>query len=394
MARPQSRYDPDAGEGGRSNNRWDRFQNSDNVNVNLYNNTDGDDSDDDGDGIDEEKYISKPISSHTMVKDNWSKVGQGQPPVTRVAIDTMSTSVSEVVVQSSIDKSPLPQQQQQSSFSTTWTVTKTYQAPDVLYTMTATPVFTGKAVPTVYNGDIEASFDLKDAESKKVILYAAAGVVPVIVMSILGVFLFFYLRKRKRQREIVTTQQKLDEMKSRGQPLTTAPYDIPPPSRPSSSSPEYSVTPPAIQAHYLPPGNLPPMAGPTTLQPVILGPIAPNSNGAYFTGIDTSDVVSVNDRTGLGDPFADSNSLSEEPPPPYRPRSLPPISRDSSLRMPAAYHSRTNLISQELSPFADPRDDDAVSVISGTALNRQNDAMSAVSDLSYQEDPIVSRRAV
>jgi hypothetical protein len=50
--------------------------------------------------------------------------------------------------------------------------------------------------------------------------------------------------------------------------------------------------------------------------------------------------------------------------------------------------SRTQLI--ERSPFDDPEDDE-VSDISGPTLGRETDAMSDVSELSYQIDPVVGR---
>lgn len=223
----------------------------------------------------------------------------------------------------------------------------------------------------------------KNKESNHTAVYAAAGIVPV-VLIIIGAVAFFYIRKRRRQaKNIATTQERVREMKMRNQP-SVRPFMAPAP-----IEPQYTA----------PPNDPPPPASPTTPQPVILGPISSGSNGAYFTGIDTSDSVSVNSRTGLGDPFADGNSLQEEPPPPYRPTSLPPLSRDTSLRVPnAATSSQTHLIDANgqpiRSPFADPEDDDVVSEISGPTTRRNPDAMSDVSDMSYQADPIVTRPSV
>jgi hypothetical protein len=100
-------------------------------------------------------------------------------------------------------------------------------------------------------------------------------------------------------------------------------------------------------------------------------------------------------RPAPPDPFSDNHSLTE-PPPPYRPRSAAPpsfmtsSSRHSSIRTSAAPHatSQTHLI--ERSPFADPIDDD-ISELSGPTTGRNEDRMSAVSDLSYQNDPVASR---
>ncbi|PSN75016.1 hypothetical protein BS50DRAFT_581762 [Corynespora cassiicola Philippines] len=233
--------------------------------------------------------------------------------------------------------------------------------------------------------------------TSKAPLYAVAGIVPV-VLIIVGLFAFFCLRKRKQKRmQIAAAQAKVSEMKMSNQQRHTVHAYVAPP-------------PPPPEPQYTAPPRHPPPPSPTTPQPVILGPITGGgSNGAYFTGIDTSDVVSMNDaandRTGLGDPFADSNSLQEEPPPPYRPRSIAPLSRDTSLRVPAA-SSQTNLIGSQQqqqqqhqagrSPFDDPEDDDddAVSQLSGPTLRRNQDAISTVSDMSYQEDPVVARRNV
>ncbi|KAF2265159.1 hypothetical protein CC78DRAFT_207433 [Lojkania enalia] len=215
-------------------------------------------------------------------------------------------------------------------------------------------------------------------------LHVAAGVVPVVVLAILGLVLFFYLRKRKRQSQKSASTSA--EMKERNhlsvQPLYAASPPQPTPySAPSSNSPP---PPPSLGA--------PP--------PVILGPIVPDSSGAYLTGIDTSDVVSMNDRTGLGNPFADPEVPEEEPPPPYRPRSVAALSRDTSLRVPpvaAASQEQTNMMERRepatRSPFDDP-DDDTVSDMSGPTGQRNENEMSTVSDISYQEGLLTSRRLV
>jgi hypothetical protein len=216
------------------------------------------------------------------------------------------------------------------------------------------------------------------------VMPAVAGVAVVAMLVIIGVFVFFCLRKRKRRSQAVAQQAKAQEMKARGQHSMLANVGA------SSTFPQYAAPP----IH-------PPPAGLTTPPPVILGPIVPGSNGAYYTGIDTSDVVSLNDRTvvdrtGLGNPFADGDSLNEEPPPPYRPRSLAPMSRDTSFRVapPSFTTSQTHLIGgQERSPFADPEDDDAISDISGPT-RRDHDRMSVVSDMSYQHEPVVVRPTV
>jgi hypothetical protein len=203
----------------------------------------------------------------------------------------------------------------------------------------------------------------------------AAVLLPVIFMAILGVILFFYLRRRRRQK----AQAQVQEMKTQG----------------SGNYP---------RPHHVVPPVLPPLAGsPVVPQPVILGPIVPGSNGAYYTGIDTSDVVSMHDTTGTGNPFVDQSDPHDEPPPPYRPRSIAAtISRNASLRQaPPAALSETNLMAAHgqipRSPFADPHDD-AISEFSEPTRRRfgrrNEDELSIVSDLSYQQEPVIVRPAV
>jgi hypothetical protein len=216
-------------------------------------------------------------------------------------------------------------------------------------------------------------------------IYAAAGIVPVVVV-IVGFFVFFCLRRRRRQKQAVNAHGHIEEMKMQPKPVML-PYIAPP-------SP-----PPAVLPHYSPSSSHPSTA--SSLQPVILGPIPSGTNGAYLTGMDTSDVVSMTSASNISrmgtvvdrDPFADGRSL-EEAPPPYRPSSLPPVSlastsRNSSVRIAAPHTtSRTQLI--ERSPFDDPEDDE-ISELSETTPGGHTDAMSDVSNLSYQIDPVVGR---
>lgn len=141
--------------------------------------------------------------------------------------------------------------------------------------------------------------------------------------------------------------------------------------------------------------------------------------------------VSSNTLRPIEDPFGDNSSLNE-PPPPYRPCSLPPPSftterasgrwsgggppsfTTNSLRSagPPSFSSGSSLIERERereggggawmgsrahlierSPFDDPDDgdgDDGVSELSGPTHGRvgdgSGDAMSAVSNLSYQRE--------
>lgn len=211
-------------------------------------------------------------------------------------------------------------------------------------------------------------------------------VAPLAVLAIIGALVFFCLRKRRRQQQSFPRAQD-QEMRERSP--SAQPYMAPPPLSSAAPLPQ-----------PLSPANISP-ATPTAPEPVILGPITSSSNN-YFTGIDTSDVMSVrsNERTGLGNPFADDQGLDDEPPPPYYPSSVPSLSRGSSVRIdapPRSISSQTELISDRptpvRSPFEDPSED-AVSEISVHDARREGDALSVVSDLSYQHDPIVRRPAL
>lgn len=205
------------------------------------------------------------------------------------------------------------------------------------------------------------------------------AVVPTVVLAIIGALVFFCLRKRKKQLSRAQDQ----EMKER-RPIAQ-PYVAPPALSPAASLPQ-PLSQPSFSS-----------AAPTAPAPVILGPITASNN--YFTGIDTSDIMSVrsDERTGLGNPFADDHNLDDEPPPPYYPASVPPLSRESSVRIespPRSVSSQTELIDARptpvRSPFEDPGDD-AVSEISTHDARRDGDAMSAVSDLSYQDESVARR---
>jgi hypothetical protein len=222
-------------------------------------------------------------------------------------------------------------------------------------------------------------------------MYAGATITSFVVLAAIGGFVYFYMRKRKRQQAAtIAAQLKIQELKM----------------HPSSTAQSYMAPPPAVSLQYgASHHHRSSLANPVTPHPIILGPIPSGSNGAYFTGIDTSDVISMTSATHLRPPnqFADNDSLTE-PPPPYRPRSTAPpsltnTSRHSSFRVTAVppTTSQTHLI--ERSPFEDSfddddHDDDAISDLSGPTAGHGEDAMSAVSDLSYQQDPVVNRSSL
>jgi len=242
--------------------------------------------------------------------------------------------------------------------------------------------------PTPTDGGPPGLQSKADDGPNRTTMYAAAGITPVVVV-IVGFVVFFFLRKRRRQRQATHEQEHIEEMKMHQKPAAM-PYIAPitPPSPPPAAYSQYSPSTPS--SHH------PPTA--SSSQPIILGPIPSGNNGAYLTGMDTSDLISMTSAGGVSrqgtivdrDPFADGRSL-EEAPPPYRPSSLPPASvastsRNSSLRVAAP----PNIPQLVENPFGDPEDDD-VSVMSGPTLRGASDAMSDVSELSYQLDPVVGR---
>lgn len=259
-------------------------------------------------------------------------------------------------------------------------------------TISATPTRSAgdvySPIPTSTNSGLPGLQSKADDGPNRTPLYAAAGITPVVVV-IVGFVVFFFLRKRTRQRQAVNEQEHIEEMKMH-QKLTAMPYIAPitPPSPPPAAYSQYSPS--------TPPSHHPPTA--SSSQPIILGPIPSGNNGAYLTGMDTSDLISMTSAGGVSrqgtivdrDPFADGRSL-EEAPPPYRPSSLPPVSvastsRNSSLRVAAP----PNILQLVENPFGDPEDDE-ISVMSGPTLRGASDAMSDVSELSYQLDPVVGR---
>ncbi|KAF1947415.1 hypothetical protein EJ02DRAFT_89174 [Clathrospora elynae] len=255
--------------------------------------------------------------------------------------------------------------------------------------ITPTPVASNEESPTFTPtnalGGERPTWPLGQQQANKTPMYAAAAIIPIIVLAIIGGVAIVCLRRRRRRGvETTASQTSAQEMKLQPQPQTRMrPYMAPPP--PAIS----------ISQQYTPsPSQLPPTSTPSQFQPVILGPISSGSNGAYLTGIDTSDMVSMtSNNLRPVDPFSDNNSLSE-PPPPYRPHSVAPpsftsTSRQSSVRA-SARPATSQIQLMQRSPFDDP-DDDTVSEPSGPTLRRNDDAVSAVSDLSYQNDALVER---
>ncbi|KAG9187233.1 hypothetical protein G6011_05104 [Alternaria panax] len=264
-------------------------------------------------------------------------------------------------------------------------------------TSTSTSKLSPKSSQSLTNphGERPSGWDFERKHANKAPMYAAAVVIPIVVLAIIAGVTLVCLRKRKRRKaeeavaavavaaaaaaaQNVPQEMKMQPPKLNMHPqLNAQPYMAPPPGSPP---------PPTISVSRNPPNHLlPPTSTSSAFQPIILGPIGTDSsNGAYLTGIDTSDMVSITSNTlrPVDNPFSDNNSLTE-PPPPYRPYSASPPSfttnsRHSSLR---AGDSQIRLI--EGDPFDDP-DDDSVSDLSEPTYGRDRDGISVVSDLSYQ----------
>lgn len=222
-------------------------------------------------------------------------------------------------------------------------------------------------------------------------LILAAVIIPLLVITLLAITVFIVLRRRKQRRDAENASPS-EEMKLR---LSD---DFPPPGPPPGEPPVPSrePTPPQAPPRAVTPATPPP--------PVIVSAMNPASNSSYFTGIDTSEALSVRTNSVRSGPrqagFMLDGEFHEEPPPPYRPRSVPPISRDSSMRTNnRADCASTYLMADEsrpVNPFADPSDDDNDSIVSGVGPyhRRTDDHLSVVSDISYQNEPTAVRQAV
>lgn len=222
-------------------------------------------------------------------------------------------------------------------------------------------------------------------------IIAMSIVIPTIIIA-LSLCAFYFLcirRKRKTSRDqevpVMAAARRVPEMKDTGVgggPVMPGTRVVTPVSTGSGTTSSSAMTS---------------SAGPAT-PPVIL---STTMNDAYYTGIDTSDHISLSDQRSE----ASADTFGEEPPPPYRPRSVPPISRETSVRdsmcrdtsVRSSRHdpmSGSNLMRRSVdvrSPFDDPEDsdDDNLSQISTirSLPRRDTDRLSVVSDMSYQEEP-------
>lgn len=209
--------------------------------------------------------------------------------------------------------------------------------------------------------------------------------IPLVIIGALIAGFFAWRRKRQQRRQRAGMTQEM-KMRSPDEGLPQYSAAVPPPPAPMSP---IRTGPATTASSSLTPHStsLSPSATGTTVidpnQPVILNN---NMGGAYFTGIDTSDALSItsgnrNSRMSLD---ARSMTSSDDPPPPYRPRSVPPISRETSLRAPnnvgtatipleplsESNLSRVRLHDGLSNPFADPdSDEDEFASQASTPIN-------------------------
>ncbi|KAF2673685.1 hypothetical protein BT63DRAFT_451742 [Microthyrium microscopicum] len=232
---------------------------------------------------------------------------------------------------------------------------------------------------------------------------ALATVAIIFLVGALGLFLCRKTRKRNastRQQNRMDTSPEMAAVKTDGtstRAVDTRAYIGPSGSIPSptTSSPSSASTSPIIQQ---------PEA------PVLLSNVIDQS---YYTGIDTTDRFSVVDPSHQRDPDAGDASSLAEPPPPYRPRSIPSFSRENSVRAsgslsgrPPSYGGKLSVRSQReqpiRSPFEDPDPDEQetpVSPVGPSASNastrtRDMSEMSDVSEVDYQQEPTVPHSSV
>jgi hypothetical protein len=218
-------------------------------------------------------------------------------------------------------------------------------------------------------------------------LMAAAGIGATVVFVFVLVLLVIFLCRRNRKknraavaaassRQMTTTDNVPNVVDGCAYIKSTTALVRPALSSPATSSPS--------------------IPQPTQLPPVVLSTTLDHS---YLTGIDTGDHLSLADSQT-------ANSLGEEPPPPYRPRSIAPISREQSVHLAPSrgysvrmadgmlpnYRPGNPIPATEESlanPFDDP--DGEVSDLEDGGPCQDNtpcdDHLSLVSDLSYQQEP-------
>jgi hypothetical protein len=273
----------------------------------------------------------------------------------------------------------------------------------------ASPIGYSSAASTAKVTDNPQTQTSQKNNGPPVMVLAVGIIVPIIVCIItITACIFLVSHYRRKAKALDTVERSSSEMREVG---------------PGSPKPTAGATAAEERAYLTPPSDAPQMTtalaavtAPRTQgqdQPVIL---STTMNNTYYTGIDTSDHVSLSDQRSM----ASRDTFGEEPPPPYRPRSVPPISRETSVRTSTAstpnrnssVRSRCETLSggsiirrsnEVRSPFDDPEEEDEdededdiseASTIRGASSHRETDRLSVVSDLSYQDEPMSSHSHV
>lgn len=200
--------------------------------------------------------------------------------------------------------------------------------------------------------------------------YTAAGVVVSVVgmMVLVGLLIFICKRSKRKAARAKNRRDTMDEQMigttSSESIVSIRPYSRPEPldlpslgyhSSSSSSITHHSPSSPSHPSILSVPS---PIAQPA---PVILSDTV---NHSYLTGIDTSDHISISDQSNPQTVSSVQEDL-DEPPPPYRPRSMLPISRHSSIHMANGmlpnYRPGQMIIpvteESSINPFEDPEED-------------------------------------
>jgi hypothetical protein len=239
-------------------------------------------------------------------------------------------------------------------------------------------------------------------------VFAAAGAITALLVCGLVLAACFLMYKKKRNQRRQDAVQMAERAGAPGAVgavgavgvKNVAAHLAHPADTRSYMGPPTEPPPPAALASSSSSSSVPSTSGAD--QPVILSRTMDQS---YYTGIDTSDHISLAETRShsSGETYVDGQ---DEPPPPYRPASVPPISRDNSVRISNGITLDRNLrnsVRQIRSPFDDPEEEvsdleDEPTPLTNATSNpppplglpppqrRDTDAVSDVSDLSYQRD--------
>jgi hypothetical protein len=240
-------------------------------------------------------------------------------------------------------------------------------------------------------------------------IFAAAGAMTaLIVVGLLGLACFVMRKKKKNQRRASALQMAENAaapgamrggmgsaMMGAGTKNVVSAHVASPTNTGSYMAPP-TTPPPALLASPSSSSSMPSTSG--AQQPVILSRTMDQS---YYTGIDTSDHISLAETRShsSGETYVEG----DEPPPPYRPASVPPISRDNSVRLSTGItldRTLRNSVRQIRSPFDDPEEEDVEDEptpltdatsnppppLARPLSRRDTDAVSVNSEFSYQPE--------